>query len=47
MACGMAFNNDDQKVIIKAKMEVSIEKKKQFRSKNLKASRDLGILIDV
>jgi hypothetical protein len=40
-------NNDDQKDLIKPNMEVNIKKKKQIKLANLKAIKDMGILIDV
>jgi hypothetical protein len=46
MALEMVVNNEDHKTLIKAKMEVSRDKKKQFKFNNLKIIRDLGVLID-
>jgi hypothetical protein len=47
MAWEMHMNNDDQKCMIKAKMEINIEKKKQVRFANLKVARNMGVLINV
>jgi len=41
----MVVNNEEHKTLIKAKMEVSVDKKKQFKLNNLKITTDLGVLI--
>jgi hypothetical protein len=41
------MNNDDQKCMIKAKMEINIKKKKQITFANLKAIRNMGVLTNV
>jgi len=41
------MNNNDQKCLIKAKIEVSIKKKKQIRFVNLKAFKVMGVLTNV
>jgi hypothetical protein len=41
------MNNNDQKCLIKAKTKVNIEKKKQIRFANLKASKVVGVLTNV
>jgi len=41
------MNNDDQRDLIKPKMEVNIEKKKQVRLANLKEIKDMGVLTNV
>jgi hypothetical protein len=43
MAREMHVNNEDQRALIKAKMKVSLKKKRQFRFNNLKAIRDMGV----
>jgi hypothetical protein len=43
MAWEMHVHNEDQKTLIKAKMEVNLKKKKHIRLNNLKMVRDMGI----
>jgi hypothetical protein len=43
----MVVNNEDHKTLIKTKMEVSVDKRKQIKLNNLKITRDLQVLIDV
>jgi hypothetical protein len=43
----MQMNNNDQKCMIKAKMEINIKKKKQVRFANIKATRNMGVLTNV
>jgi hypothetical protein len=40
-------NNDDQRDLIKPKMEVNIKRKKQIRLTNLKEIKDMGVLTNV
>jgi hypothetical protein len=40
-------NNDDQRDLIKPKMDVNMKKKKQVRLANLKAIKDMGALTNV
>jgi hypothetical protein len=41
----MVVNNEDRKTLLNAKMEVRVDKKKQFKPNNFKITRDLGVLI--
>jgi hypothetical protein len=47
MVWEMQMNNNDQKCMIKAKMEINIEKKKHVIFANLKATRNMGVLTNV
>jgi hypothetical protein len=46
MAWEMVVNNKDQRILIKAKMKVSIKTKKKVKFSNFKVTKDLQILID-
>ncbi len=41
------MNNDDQKCMIKAKMEINISKEKQVRFASLKVARNMRVLTNV
>jgi hypothetical protein len=45
MAQEMVVNKDNKKALIKAKMEINIEKKKYFKLINLKITKNFGVLI--
>jgi hypothetical protein len=47
MVWKMQMNNDDQKCMIKAKIEINIEKKKHVRFANFKVARNMGVLTNV
>jgi len=47
MAWEMQMNNDDQKCMIEAKMEINISKEKQVRFASLKVARNMRVLTNV
>lgn len=43
----MVINNEDKKVLIKARMEVNIKKKRTLRLTNFRMIKDLRVLTNV
>jgi hypothetical protein len=43
----MEVNNEDQRALIKVKMEVSLKNMQQLKLNNFKVDRDMRVLVDV